>query len=196
MGIKHLVSAGIAVLLAVSATAAPAFAQESVQADTDNQTQRLALARQIIDTSYPEDVRFDLFNDVGQQMNAQAMEAVRTTLFSDAQPGAIEVFEAWQKEVVQEEEAVLRRHIAAIMEAWTQAYASEFTAAELRDILAFVQTPSGLRFMNSQQDVLQNPVFVSANQAYHNDIMTITRDRMPDLNKAFADLGDGQSSSK
>jgi hypothetical protein len=41
----------------------------------------------------------------------------------------------------------IREHMPAVLEASAQAYAREFSAAELRDMIAFAQTPTGKHYL-------------------------------------------------
>lgn len=181
------------IVLAVAAMslAVPALAQAQKSPAATTSAVELQLAREIIDTGYPQDVREPMFMAVSEQMEQQVMASVMQQM-GDAPAGARKVIRDWQAEVTEEQRQILRRHIPALMQAWAASYASIFSEAELRDILAFVQTDTGRTFMMKSTDVIGDPAFASANQAYLDETMALMQDRMPDLIGGLVEIAEAQ----
>ncbi|MFB0611350.1 DUF2059 domain-containing protein [Aurantiacibacter poecillastricola] len=178
-----------ATMLAVTGPV-PALAQDSTQPAAVSQAS-LDLAQEILATAYPQEVREPMFLAVADQMEQQVMTSVMQQL-GDIPTGARKVINDWQTSVSGEQRDILRRHIPALMEAWAVSYASVFSEAELRDILAFVQTDTGSTFMLKSNDIISDPAFASANQAYLDETMALMQTRMPDLIAALVEVAEDQ----
>lgn len=163
-------AAGVALILGACPLAhAPAFAQ-TAQGVPDTPSARLALAYEVIDLGLPKNMREAMFSKVMDQMTAQMRQAtVQNIKTDDAE--AIAILDAWLAKWVASSKVRLRTHVPALMDGWAAAYADIYTVQELTDIRAFVSTPSGAAFMQKMQDVLGNPKFAVANQAYMTDMM-------------------------
>ena len=165
----------VALALAAVGVSTPALAQDAVEA-----SDRVALAEQIIEAGYPREAREQMFMAVADQLEAQALQAVKSQL-PDLDPGALAILEQWQSDVSSEQRTILRQHIPALMEAMAQSYAAVFSEAELEDILAFVRTDAGKAFMLKSTDVISQPSFVAANQAYMEEAMAVVMEGVPEL---------------
>ncbi|WP_271077924.1 hypothetical protein [Aurantiacibacter sp. MUD61] len=169
-----------ALAAAAFTVALPSAAQSQEAPSAASETIEMQLAHQILDTAYPEDVREPMFMAVSEQMEQQVMASVMQQV-GDAPAGARAVIREWQASITSEQREILRRHVPSLMQAWAVSYASIFSEEELRDILAFVQTDSGASFMLRTNDVISDPAFATANQAYINETMALMLERMPDL---------------
>lgn len=180
MPLSNLASSIAASAFFVLACVTPAHAQEQnappilVLVDTETSATAMALASQIVDLGYPEDNREELFFAAMDQTVSQMRLAVAPSLPSD-DAGAIAILDEWIVEYTGESKEVLRKHIPAIMNGMTQAYAKIFTVEELTDILAFVETPSGKKFFELSPAVLGEPSFANANQKYMDETMSMLR---------------------
>ena len=179
----------IAVSTLLLAVPTAAQSQDNVQSEA-NPTQ-LELARQIIDTAYPDEVREPMFIAVSEQIEQQAMASMMQQL-GDLPVGARKVLQEWQASLSNEQRDILREHIPTLMQAWAVSYANLFSEAELRDILAFVQTDTGQTFMLRSTDVMSDPAFAAANQAYIGEITAHMLRRIPDLSAALSEAFEGQ----
>ena len=147
---KLLVGAALgAAFISVPATAQEA-AEKTVEAPAPQPVDpaKLALARQIVDNGFPEDTREAIFFGTVDQMTEQMREASLANLGTQ-DPGVIAVFDQWLADYLVDSKQVLRNYIPRMMDALAQSYAVMFTKTELRDIAAFVSTPSGQRFILS-----------------------------------------------
>nr|WP_298927645.1 DUF2059 domain-containing protein [uncultured Erythrobacter sp.] len=163
----------IAIFIAVLAAPLPALAEEAINAETERseaealeaEAVSLDLAEKIVDIGYPEDDREAIFFGSMDQMIVQ-MRAALGDFMPEGDPEAVKIFDDWIVKYTGESKIILRKHIPSIMEGMTAAYAELFTEGELRDILAFVETPSGKQFFDRMPDVVSSASFADANQAY------------------------------
>ena len=187
MGRRFIVSSGLAALtLLVAIGSQPAMAQsegayEDAQGDLEK---RRSIAAEIIDLGVPMDQREQLFFRTSDQMTSQMREAALKNLDAN-DTRAIEIIDDWLDDWVAQGKVVLKSHIPQIMTGWKNAYADIYSVDELTDIRDFVATPSGARFFQRQQEIMANPHFASANQAYMNEVMA----NLPEAQKKLrADL--------
>ena len=103
------------------------------------------------------------------QMTVQLRQAMAGQM--PANPGAETILDRWLADWMVESKAIMRQHIPALMDGLAQGYANIFTAQELSDILAFVSTPSGQRYIVGATAVIADPAFANANQAYMNEVL-------------------------
>ncbi len=177
--------------IAALSLAVPTFAHAQENPAASISLVELQLASEIIDTAYPQGSREPMFMAVSEQMEQQVMASVMQQM-GDVPAGARKVIHDWQATVTGQQREILRRHIPAIMQAWAESYANIFSEAELRDILAFVQTDTGRTFLMKSTDVISDPAFASANQAYMDETMALMQDRMPDLISGLVEIAEAQ----
>ncbi|MCK0128469.1 DUF2059 domain-containing protein [Erythrobacter sp. F6033] len=168
------------IALAALIPTAPALAQEASEtvqlaedesaSPDENNTIALNLAEQIVNLGYPEDTREQLFFGTMDQTIVQLRQSLSGFLPQD-DPEAVKIFDDWIAKYSAESKDILRKHIPTIMGGMTEAYADLFSEEELRDILAFVQTPSGKQFFDRMPDVIGSASFADANQAYMDESM-------------------------
>ena len=149
-----LVMSSILVAFASSAlaVAAPASADPSASTNVEAPSpERLEVARRLVTSTlspelYMESVkssaRLAAYGGYGKQEDPATEERLKQ-------------FFAWA-------EPAMRDHLTKLAEAQTQAYAREFTADELRQILAFSQTKAGQHFMTSSDAVDYDPAVLQA----------------------------------
>ncbi len=149
---------------------------DATVAETSNV--RLSLAADIVDKSFPEETRVEMFQAVTDQMESQMMQSLNGMITDENARGTIA---DWQERLSVKTDAIMRNHIPALMDGWVIAYADTYSEPELRDILAFVSTPSGQAFMQRSQELMSHPAFAGANQKYMDETMTVLMDEMPGL---------------
>ena len=153
----------------------------SVQAQDEvsiSVSERQALAQQILDIAYPEETREPMFAAVTDQLEAQIMAATESQIKDG---GARAVVQRFQRDISREQRDILNAHIPRLMDAWARSYAEIFSTEELRDILTFVETDTGRTFMLRSVEVMSEPHFAAANQAFMNEAMSAAQRRMPEL---------------
>lgn len=158
----------VAMPVAVGLQVSPAQAQAASQ-DAQIDPAKLAIARKIVDIGYPEQDREAMFFDAAKQMSKQVRDAMEKQMDSK-DPGAEAILNSWLDEYLEKSRVVMRKHIPSLMDGIAAAYATMFTEQELRDILAFVSTPSGKAFFVRSPKLLAEPHFAAANQAYMQDV--------------------------
>ncbi|MFL0356712.1 DUF2059 domain-containing protein [Erythrobacter sp. GH1-10] len=145
---------------------------EPVEQAADIDPAMMQLAAQIVDAGYPEETREALFFASMDQTIAQMRTSLGPYLPSD-DPEAVKILDDWIEKYTEESKSILRKHIPSIMDGMAEAYAELFTEEELRDILAFVETPSGKQFFDLMPQVIGSASFAEANQAYIDESMEV-----------------------
>ena len=87
----------------------------------------------------------------------------------------------------QEMTSILARHIPDYYEAMARSYARNFTIPELRQILAFAQTPTGLKFLQSGSLIAESPEVVAVLQQMQVDLFADLPAFMKKKRQATAD---------
>jgi len=154
-----------------------------------------ALAAQIVDLGYPEETREALFFGTMDQTVSQMRSAIAPSLPND-DPGALAILDAWILEYTERSKQVLRKHIPAIMDGLTEAYAELFTQGELEDILAFVETPSGQRYFELSPAILGAEGFAMANQRYLDESVALLGPAQADLRARLQEYLDKASEAE
>jgi hypothetical protein len=158
--------AAFAVLLALSG-AAPSLAQDapgavSAQLDPEN----LALAREIIDLSYPPETRHAMLSRTSDAMMAQTRTAIIEAAGVELDAGAQQILQRYMDRVREISERSIATDSPPLFAAFARAYARHFTRQELIEIRAFVRTPTGARYIQQSMDLLADPDVAQANTAY------------------------------
>ncbi len=165
----------LAAALGTALFASPALAQEAepqngeAQASEAPSPAKLALAQEIVAKGFPEDMREEMFFASVDQMTKQ-MRAATLKSMPVEDPGVTEILDGWLADYIAQSKEVLRGYIPRMMDGLARSYATMFTERELSDIVAFVSTPSGQRFMVLSSAVMAEPNFAEANQAYIDEI--------------------------
>jgi hypothetical protein len=144
------------------AVAAPASADPAASTNVEAPSpERLEVARRLVTATLSADLYMDsvkssarlaAYGGYGKQEDPATEERLKQ-------------FFAWA-------EPAMRDHLTKLAEAQTQAYAREFTADELRQILAFSQTKAGQHFMTSDA-IDYDPAVVQAQLEFEEAIEPI-----------------------
>lgn len=192
MDILRTMSTAVALAMA-PVFCASALAQSEVQDQSTNVADRLALAEKIIAISYPEDKREAMFFAATDQTTAQVLKSMEGWITDE---GAREIVDAHILEMTEQQKIVLRRHIPRIMTAFAVAYSNLFDESELRDILTFVETPTGSTFLIRSVDILSDPNFAAVNQAHMDETMSVVKDSIPILVTKLTEYKAGQATAE
>lgn len=194
MKFRHVAAIACTNIVAVTMVAStPAFGQETTeQVLSESQNVRLDIARSILDISYPEETREPMFRAVGDQMEAQMLQSLKGNLDEDA----LLLIRDWQAELKIETNAILKRNIPSLMDAWARSLSEIFDEAELRDILTFVSTETGRTFMLKSTDIVSHRDFVEANQVFINETMEATMAALPALMEDVAAYKEAKQGSE
>ena len=164
----HPAAAALA-LIAGSVISSPLGAQTMPSETQPIATDKLALAREIVDLGIPEVTREEMFFSAMESMTAQMINGMQRNL-KDSDPEAEAIMNAWLAEWVETAKNIVVGHIPALMDAQAKGYAELFSLEELQDIRTFVATDSGQRFLQLSPSVIATPAFAEANQAYIQEI--------------------------
>lgn len=165
-----LIAAPLSPALADDSDLSTAAVSDTIEAVDPVDPAMLELATQIVDIGYPEETREALFYGPMDQTIVQLRKSLGPYLPSD-DPEAVQILDDWIVKYTEESKVILAKHIPAIMDGMAEAYATLFSEEELRDILAFVETPSGKQFFDLMPQVMGEPGFADANQAYMDESM-------------------------
>ncbi|MEO0461731.1 MAG: DUF2059 domain-containing protein [Pseudomonadota bacterium] len=174
--------------LAAALIAFPAAAQDAEQPEVapveQAPSESLTLATQIIDIAYPIETRAATFQGASKQMEAQMLQSLEGII---ADEGALAALKQWQEGMSVKTDKITERYIPSIMQALKSAYADIYTEQELRDILAFVSTPSGKSFLQKTNYILSHPAVTAASQSHMNEIMALIPEEIPALVQRIKD---------
>jgi hypothetical protein len=153
----------VAAFAAALAASTPAAAQETpatVPAAAVDPTE-LAEARAVIAIMYPPAERVTMFDTLLATLNDQIRGSMPLDAIKD--PGLKAIVDDHLGGLAAREAPVLQKHTPALLEAMAVAYTNEFTLAELHDIHAFAQTPSGGRYLSRAAFIVGDPAIAAAN---------------------------------
>ena len=181
------------VILALSLIAAPAAA---TAASGPSQAQggavdpaRLAAAKRTIDVMMPPAQRKAMFEAMLNPMLANLQQAIlsrpdiRTAL--DADPEAKATLDAFLAAQQQKTIALLQAELPAMFAIMERAYARRFTVAQLDEITAFFNTPTGRLYMDESMKMPADPELLG----WQRDLMQRSMaDSQKDLEQLQADL--------
>jgi hypothetical protein len=160
-----LLLASAALFLAAPAglAAAEAPAAEAPAAEAAPTADHLALARQYVALVRPGG------NDV-EDMRSGMLTGAIATLGEGASDQKVAEVKQQVEAVAARFEPILLKRVPRINEAYALAYAREFSAAELRDLVAFAATPLGRKFHASYLSVQYDDAVMEAEEALAEEI--------------------------
>ena len=126
---------------------------------------RLALGRQVIAIIYPPEQRDAMMNEMVTALMGQIRTGTHLpAMFED--PGLKAILDRAFASMPGRLMPVISRNLPRMHEAIATAYAREFTATELSQIVAFGQTPAGRRYFQRSGALLGDRDVAAANTAY------------------------------
>lgn len=124
----------------------------------------LALARVIIEAMFPADRRDQMTLNMSETVTKQfAGIFMKGPIYDD--PGIKAIMDRFLADLPNTMRPIFAASIPQLLDANAIAYTRRFTLAELQDIAAFAQTPSGQSYFMSLQSLLNDPDIARANQA-------------------------------
>ncbi len=126
---------------------------------------RLAMGRQIIAIIYPPERRDAMTNEMVAALMAQIRGGTQLPpMFSD--PGLKGIMDRAFASIPARLMPVISRNLPRMHEAIASAYAREFSAAELSEIVAFARTPAGRHYFQQSGGLLSDRDVAAANTVY------------------------------
>lgn len=144
--------------------AEPLVPQNSVMAEpAPPSLERQALARRYVSLTLPPDKFI-----AGMRFSTSRMVVALRTASGDASDGPD--FDSFMERFMALLETKLRDRVPNIMEAYSQAYAREFSADELQQMIAFAQSPAGQHYLAKQFDLASDPAVQLQEQGLQADV--------------------------
>lgn len=163
-------------LIAAALTAAPAALAQTTAVPTVAETTpatdpvALDLARQIINIASPPATRNDQITTMFRTIGTRSMAAVKQR-FDFGDPEMQKIFDRHMDRTFNLTTDLIGKHMPAIFDAMAVAYAKRFSVPELRQILAFAQSPTGTKYLQSGFEIAQDPGVVAVQKAMMNDML-------------------------
>lgn len=150
-----------------AAGAAPCLAQDGrAAAAAEIDPERLAIANEVIDLSYPPAGRSALLMSAVDAITPQVRSAMAEVAGGTIDAGMEAILQRFFARVRAHTERVVAQHGNSIFSAYARAYARRFTRDELVQIRAFVSTPAGRKYVQEAVRLLADPDVARANTAY------------------------------
>lgn len=151
----------------------------TVQAqDQGDQAAKLSEARAIISVMFPPAQRDqtikELMGNIGQSIAAVPPQF-------QGEPGLAKLFQDFHDTLPDRIMPIASKHLPMIFEATALAYTRAFTLAQLKDVHAFAQTPSGAYYLTHSLALMGDPAVVAANTAYMKEIQGLQAGVQQDL---------------
>ena len=181
------IAAGLAIALPQTVAAQQTVSAGPVTASEE----QVEVARQLLETGFPEETRAPSMLAVAELMFEQIVAASPVPM---RDPRITPVIERFQQRIMETTARTLDIHMADLMEGLAIAYAETFTAAELEALAAFAATDAGRGVLTRITQANTHPAFAAANQEYVSDYMA----QLPALQAQFANelvaamAGDGK----
>lgn len=156
---------GAWLFVSAPATAAPIASRPQAEAA------ELAEARAIIEIMYPSAERQKTFDKLMTDISAQFRQSVPPDTLTD--PGLNAIVHEFLDSSMRRVRPVLHKHLPDTMAAMAVAYTNEFSLAELKDIHAFAQTPSGRRYLSRSVAIISDPAVAKVNSAMMTELFEL-----------------------
>jgi len=184
--VRRLFATFAIALAAIASGPSPAQdAAGAVPAQID--PERLTIANEIIDLSFPQDQRRAMLLRAVDTMMVQVRAATTEAAGGAADAGLERIVERYVARARGLTERAIADHSAALFAAYGRAYAREFTRDELAQIRAFVSTPAGLRYVRRSSELLSDPDVAQANTAYMRSVFSTLEPLQAELRRELRD---------
>lgn len=177
---RPLIAAFLIAAAPAAATAAPTPPPSATAADPA----KLTLAHAIINVILPPARREAMFTKLQADMFAQMMPKTAAWM---QDPGIKAILDDFIAQAKTKQRAVFMKHIPDQVDAMAQAYARRFTLAELKDINAFAQSPSGQHYLSNSLDIVGDPEVAKVNAEAIAEVRSVTETLLPALKAKVMD---------
>jgi hypothetical protein len=174
---------GVALAAASLTVPAPAAAaaQPAPAARTDDPA-KAAEAHAIVEIMYPPPSRQEMMEKMLAGMMAPLHQNMGF-LNQIKDPGLKDLFKGFFDGLLDQQRLLMSRHLPAMMDAMAAAYSHMFTLAELKDIHAFAESPTGRIYFSRMPNILSDPVV----QKVSGEMMADAQQSMKGQASAFKD---------
>lgn len=142
----------------------------------------IAHAREIVETIMPPDHQSTVMAEMTRAMTYQ-MRSAMADQFTDA--GLRQIVDAHLTKVIERIDPVTQRYLPVLMEAMIQAYAREFSVAELIEVSRFAKTPAGRHYFSRSTALMADPAVAAANRTYFAEAQAASLASQNDLRAAI-----------
>jgi hypothetical protein len=178
-----LTAAGGAGPCLAQAGPAPAASATPAAPAAELDPERLAIANEVIDLSFPPAGRSAMLMRAVDTMTAQLRSSLAEATGGDRDEGADRILDRFLARIRVQTERLIAEHFPPIFAALARAYARTFTRDELVQIRAFVSTPAGRRYIQQSMELLADPDIARANTAYMTSVFTAMQPLQADLRR-------------
>ncbi|WP_260923535.1 DUF2059 domain-containing protein [Novosphingobium sp. 9] len=166
--------------LATVPLSTPASAAEAPAATTPAvDPEALALAKRITSAAFPPERRQEMLTNLMQTMLGQMKSGLGLDEITD--PGLHKILEDYLDNIPTLLRPATDAYLPKQMDAIAQAYTRKFTTAQLRDIAAFAETPSGSAYFSHSLEIMSDPAVAEVNTEYFRQIKSISKASQADL---------------
>jgi hypothetical protein len=155
------IAAAAAALLLAAFVTTGAAAQDADPA-------KMAEAQAVVAGVMPPEQRDQMVEQATRDLTGQIAASLDLDEIGD--DGLVALFNAYRKDVMTAVMPTVHANMPKLSDAIAVAYTHEFSLAELKDIRAFAQTPSGKHYLSRSSAILGDPAVAAANTAYLRDV--------------------------
>jgi len=172
-------------LMMTAGGAVPCPAQDApaAAAPAEVDPDRLALASQVIDLSFPPEGRQAMLMRAADTMTNQIRTAVAEATGGNSDAGAERILQRFLGRMRALTDRAIAEHSPALFAAMARAYARTFTRDELVQIRAFVSTPAGRKYLEKSMDMIADPDVARANTAYMSSVFSAIQPMQVELRR-------------
>jgi hypothetical protein len=157
-----------------------AFAPGSAAAQ-DNDAAELAEARAIVGVAFPPTERDQMMRSLIQQFASQVEAADPMQVEAIGDPGLTKLIGDFRGKMLDDMMPLVKGHLPKILEATAVAYTHEFDLAELKEMHAFAETPTGRHYLSRSSALIADPAVAEVNTAYIRDLQTLAATKKAEL---------------
>lgn len=167
-------------LFGIALVAMPMSAHAEQPAAVEQPTaERLAAAEQLMSTMMPPERRSAMVEQMVTAMMANILPSIKKGLDLDgvlADPKVERVFDRFLERQQKSTLEQLKVQMPKMFEAMSRAYARRFTAAQMGEMQAFFNTPTGQLYVKESPTIMSDPDVA----AWQRDSMTKSMERLPE----------------
>jgi hypothetical protein len=145
----------------------------------DGDPAKMLEARAIVAAVMPPDRRDQMVEQVTEQLDGQFGGAMELEKIGD--PGLVSLFGDYRRDLVSAMMPTIRQNLPKVAEAMAIAYTHEFSLAELKDIHAFAETPSGKHYLSRSSAIVGDPTYAAVNTAYIRELQEVAAPKISEF---------------
>lgn len=172
----------IAGVFSAAVASTHAFAREDSEAIDASE---LTEAQAIIAIMFRADKRDAMMHDLMTEMAGQFAASVQLDSIEDA--GIRAIMESYMANLPDALQPLVSEHLPNLLDATAVAYVHRYSLAELQDIRAFAETPSGGHYLSSATALVGDPAVAAANGDYLRRVQELNQQMTSGLRQQIID---------